>query len=79
VLKGRRLWARLRCAEGHGSVAYLDAADVGYGLGLDPDGHRVEFIGSWAVLAPLGDKRIVLVGVAARRGEASLGRLREAA
>ena len=35
-----------------GSVAYLDAANLGYGIGLDPDGHRIEFIGSYAVLAP---------------------------
>jgi len=37
-----------------GSVAYFDAANLGYGIGLDPDGHRIEFIGSWAVLAPSG-------------------------
>jgi len=32
-----------------GSVAYLDAANVGDGNGLDPDGHRVECIGFWVL------------------------------
>ena len=34
-----------------GSVAYLRAADSGYGIGLDDEGHRVEFLGNRHVLA----------------------------
>jgi hypothetical protein len=36
-----------------GSVAFLKAAGSGYGIGLDDDGHRVEFIGDWRTLAEL--------------------------
>lgn len=36
-----------------GSVAFLEAAGSGYGIGLDPVGHRVEFIGDWRPLAEL--------------------------
>lgn len=36
-----------------GSVAFLTAAGSGYGIGLDDDGHRVEFLGDWRELAPL--------------------------
>jgi hypothetical protein len=38
-----------------GSVAFLKAAGTGYGIGLDADGHRVEFIGDWRELADLPD------------------------
>ena len=34
-----------------GSVAYLRAANNGYGIGLDDDGHRVEFLGDRHELA----------------------------
>ena len=34
-----------------GSVAFLRAAGSGYGIGLDDDGHRVEFLGEWRALA----------------------------
>lgn len=34
-----------------GSVAYLRAAHSGYGIGLDDEGHRVEFLGDRHVLA----------------------------
>jgi hypothetical protein len=34
-----------------GSVAYLRAANSGYGIGLDHEGHRVEFLGDRHVLA----------------------------
>jgi hypothetical protein len=30
-----------------GSVAYLQAAKSGYGMGLDSAGHRIEFVGTW--------------------------------
>ncbi len=36
-----------------GSVAFLKAAGSGYGIGLDDDGHRVEFLGDWRELASL--------------------------
>jgi hypothetical protein len=36
-----------------GSVAFLKAAGSGYGIGLDDDGHRVEFLGDWRDLADL--------------------------
>ena len=36
-----------------GSVAFLRAAGSGYGIGLDDDGHRVEFLGEWRALAEL--------------------------
>jgi hypothetical protein len=40
-----------------GSVAYLRAANTGYGIGLDDEGHRVEFLGDRHALAvaPLGE------------------------
>jgi hypothetical protein len=38
-----------------GSVAFLAAAGSGYGIGLDADGHRVEFLGDWRTLAALPD------------------------
>ena len=40
-----------------GSVAYLRAANSGYGIGLDADGRRIEFLGDRKVLAlaPLGE------------------------
>lgn len=40
-----------------GSVAYLRAANSGYGIGLDDEGHRVEFLGDRhaLALAPLGE------------------------
>jgi hypothetical protein len=34
-----------------GSVGYLKAAGSGYGIGLDDDGHRVEFLGDRRALA----------------------------
>jgi hypothetical protein len=34
-----------------GSVGYLKAADRGYGIGLDDDGRRIEFLGDRQVLA----------------------------
>ena len=36
-----------------GSVAFLKAAASGYGLGLDDDGHLIEFLGDWRALAEL--------------------------
>lgn len=36
-----------------GSVAFLRAAGSGYGIGLDDDGHRVEFMGDWRALSEL--------------------------
>jgi hypothetical protein len=36
-----------------GSVAFLAAAGSGYGIGLDDDGHRIEFLGDWRELADL--------------------------
>lgn len=36
-----------------GFAAYVDAVDVGYGVGSDPEGHRVEFTGPWADLERL--------------------------
>jgi hypothetical protein len=36
-----------------GSVVNLAAAGSGYGIGLDDDGHRVEFIGDWREMAGL--------------------------
>lgn len=38
-----------------GSVAYLKAAGSGYGIGLDDDGHLIEFLGDWRALAELRD------------------------
>ena len=40
-----------------GSVGYLKAADRGYGIGLDDDGRRIEFLGDrqTLALAPLGE------------------------
>lgn len=36
-----------------GSVAFLRAAGSGYGIGLDDDGHRVEFLGDWRAMREL--------------------------
>lgn len=36
-----------------GSVAHIEAAGSGYGIGLDDDGHLVEFLGDWRALANL--------------------------
>jgi hypothetical protein len=36
-----------------GSVAFLKAGAVGYGVGLDDDGHRVEWLGDWRPMADL--------------------------
>ena len=40
-----------------GSVGYLKAANAGYAIGLDEDGHRIEFLGERRViaLAPIGE------------------------
>lgn len=38
-----------------GSVAFLKAAGGGYGIGLDDDGHLVEFLGDWRELDALQD------------------------
>jgi hypothetical protein len=38
-----------------GSIAFLTSAGTGYGIGLDGDGHRVEFLGDWRALAALPD------------------------
>ena len=40
-----------------GSVGYLKAADRGYGIGLDDDGRRIEFLGDRQALAlaPVGE------------------------
>ena len=35
-----------------GSVAFLEHAGSGYGLGLDDGGHRIEFMEDWLALAP---------------------------
>jgi hypothetical protein len=37
-----------------GSASYLAAAGAGYGIGLDGDGHRIEFVGDWRALEALG-------------------------
>jgi hypothetical protein len=37
-----------------GSASYLTAAGAGYGIGLDEDGHRIEFVGDWRALEALG-------------------------
>jgi hypothetical protein len=36
-----------------GSVAFLTTAGIGYGIGLDDNGHLVEFLGDWRALAEL--------------------------
>jgi len=36
-----------------GSVAFLRAAGSGYGIGLDDDGHLIEFLGDWRALEAL--------------------------
>ena len=36
-----------------GSIAYLEAAGSGYGIGLDDAGHRIEFMGDWRALSDL--------------------------
>lgn len=36
-----------------GSVAFLNSAGSGYGIGLDNTGRRIEFIGDWRALADL--------------------------
>lgn len=48
-----------------GSVAFLEAAGSGYGIGLDDDGHRVEFLGDWRALSqlPLGSPEPVYADV----------------
>ena len=33
-----------------GAVAFLRGAGSGYGIGLDPDGHRIEFLCDWRML-----------------------------
>jgi hypothetical protein len=38
-----------------GSVAFLKAAGSGYGMGLDEDGHLIEFLGDWRALLALED------------------------
>ena len=40
-----------------GSVGYLKAANAGYAIGLDEDGHRIEFLGERQAiaLAPVGE------------------------
>ena len=40
-----------------GSVGYLKAANAGYAIGVDEDGHRIEFLGDRRViaLAPIGE------------------------
>jgi len=35
-----------------GSAAYVEAANIGYGIGLDEDGHVVEFEADWEKLGP---------------------------
>jgi hypothetical protein len=37
------------------SVAFLKAAVRGYGIGLDDDGHLIEFLGDWRELEALQD------------------------
>jgi len=43
-----------------GSVAFLEAAGSGYGIGLDDAGHRIEFMGDWRALSqlPLGPEPV---------------------
>jgi hypothetical protein len=36
-----------------GSVAFLKAVGSGFGVGLDDDGHLIEFLGDWRALAEL--------------------------
>jgi hypothetical protein len=36
-----------------GSVAFLKSAGSGYGIGLDDDGHLIEFLGDWRALDEL--------------------------
>lgn len=36
-----------------GSVAFLTSAGSGYGVGLDDDGHLIEFLSDWRELAAL--------------------------
>lgn len=36
-----------------GSVAFLPAAGSGYGIGLDDDGHRIEWMGDWRMMAAM--------------------------
>jgi hypothetical protein len=36
-------------------VAFLKAAGSGYGMGLDEDGHLIEFLGDWRALLALED------------------------
>jgi len=38
-----------------GAVADLPLAGSGYGIGLDPDGHRVEFLGDWRAMRDMRD------------------------
>jgi hypothetical protein len=38
-----------------GSVAFLKAAGGGYGIGLNDDGHLIEFLGDWRALEALQD------------------------
>ncbi len=38
-----------------GAVADLPLDGSGYGIGLDPDGHRVEFLGDWRAMRDLRD------------------------
>ena len=38
-----------------GSVAFLKAAGGGYGIGLDDNGHLIEFLGDWRALDALRD------------------------
>jgi hypothetical protein len=40
-----------------GSIGYLKAADAGYAIGLDEEGHRIEFLGDRRkiALAPIGE------------------------
>lgn len=39
-----------------GSVAFLAAAGSGYGIGLDDDGHLIEFLSDWRALTELQDQ-----------------------
>jgi hypothetical protein len=41
-----------------GSVAFLKAAGSGYGIGLDDDGHLIEFLGDWRALEALEDAMV---------------------
>ena len=36
-----------------GSIAFLRAAGSGYGIGLDDQGHLIEFLGEWRALKAL--------------------------